>query len=58
FFFENNRFELNDNFRIGDNGLEFLFNPYEIAPYAFGAMTLELPYSEIGDLLSKSEYLQ
>ena len=58
FFFENNSFELNDNFQIGDNGLEFLFNPYEIAPYAFGAMTLELPYSEIGDLLSESEYLQ
>ena len=57
FFFKGGRFTLNDNFRIGSDGLTFLFNPYEIAPYAFGSMELFLSYADIRPLLKKNDYI-
>ncbi len=33
------------------NGLCFYFAPYEIAPYASGIITVEIPYEELGGLL-------
>jgi len=40
FWFEEDRFELNDNWLVAPGGLRFCFNSYEIAPYVFGPTEL------------------
>lgn len=54
FWFENNEFQCNDNFYFADDGIHFLFNIYEIAPYAMGYFEFHVPYSEFGELLKIS----
>jgi hypothetical protein len=56
FFFENGEFHLNDNFKIDSDGITFLFNPYEVASYAFGSIELKIPLSDIRPLLKTSDY--
>ena len=51
FWFKNDRFQLNDNFMLGPNGLAFYFNQYEIACYACGTTKLFLPYCDLRDLI-------
>lgn len=51
FWFEGDRFHLNDNFAVTGAGLAFLFNPYEVAPYVFGPTRITVPWSDLGDLL-------
>lgn len=51
YFFKDNKFALNDNFLITPIGLKFLYNQYEIKPYAAGTTTLVIPYSQIKSLL-------
>ncbi|EHQ26076.1 DUF3298 and DUF4163 domain-containing protein [Mucilaginibacter paludis] len=51
YFFKNNQFALNDNFLITPVGIRFLFNQYEIKPYAAGTTDLFIPYSSISNLL-------
>ena len=51
YFFTDNKFALNDNFLITPVGLKFLYNQYEIKPYAAGTTTLVIPYSQIKQLL-------
>lgn len=51
YFFENDQFHLNSNFTITPQGLEFLYNPYEIKPYAAGVTRLLIPYASIKDLI-------
>lgn len=51
FWFENGTFACNDNFRITPQGIEFQFNPYEIAAYVYGGTTFTVPFSEIKPLL-------
>lgn len=53
YWFENEEFHLNNNFRFTPEGLEVLFNPYEIAPYSEGTISLYFSYSEIKSLLKK-----
>lgn len=36
-----------DNFRLGKDSVAFLFNAYDIAPYAAGSTVLELGYDEL-----------
>jgi hypothetical protein len=48
-----NKIEHNDNFTLADNGIVFLYNRYEIAPYVFGEIILEIPYEEINDILNE-----
>ena len=50
YWFENNRFRLNENFSLGRTGITFQFNQYEIAPYAAGAPELFIPWVKIMDL--------
>lgn len=40
-----------DNFLLSKKNLLFLFNRYDIAPYAAGEIVLEVPYEEIGHCL-------
>ncbi len=51
YWFENQQFYLPDNFCITDDGLLFLYNPYDIAPYADGMIELFIPYSDVTSLL-------
>lgn len=48
-----NKIEHNGNFTIADHGIVFLYNRYEIAPYVFGEIVLEIPYEEINDILKE-----
>ncbi|MGV8879164.1 MAG: DUF3298 domain-containing protein [Sphingobacteriaceae bacterium] len=58
YFFENDRFHLNDNFLVTPEGLKFIYNQYEIKPYVAGITELIIPYAEILPLISKNSILQ
>ena len=51
YFFKGNKFSLNNNFLITPLGLRFLYNEYEIKPYAAGTTNLFIPYTSIKTLL-------
>ena len=51
YFFKDNKFALNDNFLITPLGIKFLYNQYEIKPYAAGQTDLFIPYAKIKLLL-------
>jgi hypothetical protein len=51
YFFKNNQFALTKNFMITPMGLRFLYNQYEIKPYAAGQTELLVPYTKIKSLL-------
>lgn len=43
YFFTNGKFALAQNFYVSNEGLTFLYNPYEIKPYAYGTTKLVIP---------------
>jgi len=43
-----------DNFYICEKGLKFLYNPYEIASYADGQITLFIPYTQLKNYLTEA----
>jgi hypothetical protein len=51
YFFKGDQFSLNKNFLITPLGLKFLYNQYEIKPYAAGQTVLDIPYAQIKTLL-------
>jgi hypothetical protein len=51
YFFKDNKFALNDNFSVTPIGLKFLYNQYEIKPYAAGQTELFIPYTQLKSLL-------
>lgn len=53
FWFEENIFKCNDNFFITDEGFNFTFNTYEIAPYAFGSFEFSVPFTLSNHLLKR-----
>ncbi len=55
YFFEDGKFALASNYKLSENGLEFIYNNYEIKPYSDGVTKLILPYEKINHLL-KSTY--
>lgn len=55
FWFEDDLFRLNDNYKYSEDGLEVVFNPYEIAPFSEGEILLQFPYSAIEEFV-KPEY--
>lgn len=55
YWFEENTFALPENFKYSGEGLEFRYNPYEIAPYSEGEITLIFPLSSVKGLI-KAEY--
>lgn len=57
FWFDDNRFSINNNFALGDNGLTFYYNNYEITAYAFGPTKLIIPLAEIGELMKEGGVL-
>ena len=52
-FFENKIYP-NENFAITKDGIDFLFNHYEIAAYALGVIEVKFTYSELDGLLNKN----
>ncbi|UCH64790.1 MAG: DUF3298 domain-containing protein [Ignavibacterium sp.] len=57
YWFDNNKFSLNNNFTIDEYGLTFYYNNYEITAYAFGPTELFIPYNRISDLIKPDGYL-
>ena len=57
YWFEDDRFILNENFAIINNSLLFYFNPYEIGPYSLGPTELELKLTDYVDLIKKEGVL-
>jgi len=55
FWFNDNIFQLNENFMISDSGLVFLYNLYEIAPRSEGITKLLIPANEVRDFLLNPE---
>lgn len=55
FWFQDNKFHLNQNFYFNSETLTFVYNQYEIASYASGITYLELPLKEMKDLLKIKE---
>lgn len=51
YFFKKGHFILNDNFTLTQTGIKFLYNVYEIKPYVAGITELEIPYSDLKDIL-------
>jgi hypothetical protein len=51
YFFKDNKFALNENYSITPAGFKFVYNQYEIKPYAAGKTELLLPYSQIKKLM-------
>ncbi|MDR1057939.1 MAG: DUF3298 and DUF4163 domain-containing protein [Treponema sp.] len=43
---------VSDNFFLDSQGLGFHWDPYEIAPYAFGSIEVVIPYEKIRSLLT------
>ena len=53
FMFEQDEFYLPDNIGFTEKGLVLLYNQYEVASYADGAIELVLPYAEVKNYLAK-----
>ncbi len=41
------------NFLLGSDGITFIYNPYEIAPYELGMTELTIDYEDIDDIMKK-----
>lgn len=44
---------VSDNFILDKDSIHFYYNPYDIAPYAAGAITLSFSYEELKDYIRK-----
>ncbi len=51
--FDDAKAEINENFYFDDKNFYFVYNPYEIGPYAAGYITVELPIESVRDLIVK-----
>ncbi|HEA20488.1 hypothetical protein LCGC14_2208830 [marine sediment metagenome] len=52
FMFEKDRFYLPENIGYTNEGVKLLYNPYEVASYADGAIVLTLPFKEVAPFLA------
>ena len=41
------KFHFTTNFALTKDGIEFVYNTYEIGPYAVGASSFTIPYNEV-----------
>lgn len=51
FWFEEGKFQCNENFYFDNNELVFFYNNYEIAPYSAGQITFSISLSDLTNLL-------
>lgn len=57
YFFENDKFSLNQNFSITSEGLKFLYNPYEIKAYVYGTTELLVPFAALKEIARPNSLL-
>lgn len=57
YFFADGVFSLAETFTVTREGIKFLYNPYEIKPYAAGTTELTVPFSKIKDIMKESSIL-
>lgn len=50
-FFDINEIAPNNNFWVNNEGLHYVYNQYEIAPYSMGPIEVTIPYEEIKSIL-------
>ncbi len=50
--YETDNIVVDDNFVLGDTSITWLYNPYDIAPYSIGSVTISLPYRAIAGYLT------
>lgn len=43
--------EANGNFRVTEDGVTYVYDPYELGPYYLGAIEVSVPWSELEDIL-------
>lgn len=55
FMFERDSFYLPENIGFTQEGVKLLYNPYEVASYADGAIVLTLPFSDVKPFLAKTK---
>lgn len=55
-YLETFKFEMTENFFFDRTGLTFLYNVYEVAPYAAGPMEYTIPYSQLKGVLKADYY--
>ncbi|MDO4708175.1 MAG: RsiV family protein [Porphyromonadaceae bacterium] len=48
----------NNNFYLTDTEMVYIFNPYDIAPYANGRIEVRIPYDLLGQLIRPSSILE
>ncbi len=58
YFFQFDSIYSNNNFLMDDKGLHYVYNVYEIAPYASGMFELFIPYSKIANLLKPDVFAE
>lgn len=46
------------NFKLDKEGITFIYNVYEIVPYAMGMVSITIPYSKISHLFNSNPILQ
>ncbi len=51
-------FVLSQNFALTKDGLDFLYNPYEIAPYSMGTIEFSIPYADLENILKPAFILK
>jgi hypothetical protein len=51
YFFKDNKFALNENYLFTPSGIRFVYNQYEIKPYATGQTELLIPWAQIKTLI-------
>lgn len=56
FDFPNDKFQLNENFAITNEGLLFTFNEYEVSSYSAGSTTITIPYEELQGVMKNGWY--
>ncbi|MGB6153810.1 MAG: DUF3298 and DUF4163 domain-containing protein [Pricia sp.] len=54
FMFERNSFYLPENIGFTEEGVELLYNPYEVASYADGPIALTLPFKDVAPFLASN----
>jgi hypothetical protein len=57
YFFDKGIFSLPSNFYVSDSGLVFLYNPYEIKPYAAGITELVIPFAALKNIAKPNSIL-
>ena len=54
YFFENNRYRLPENIGLSSEGMLFLYNTYEIAPYFMGRTSYTISWDQLAGLLNEN----